>query len=88
MRKVSDLSKETLNKLQENTENANLIIKDLQNKLHKGMTDKRFSVEGTHWMISSSIYSAINLLRNLEEMKNIIEDSELERWKKEGRWRE
>ncbi|MBR6298894.1 MAG: hypothetical protein IKR34_06570 [Candidatus Gastranaerophilales bacterium] len=88
MRKVGDLSKETLDKLQENTENANLIIKDLQNKLHKGMTDKRFSVEGTHWMITSAIHNTVNLLRNLEEMRNIIEDSECERWKKEGRWRE
>ena len=49
--------------------------------------DKRFSVEGTHWMLSSAIYNAVNLLRNLEEMRNVIEDSELERWKKEGRWR-
>lgn len=87
MRKVSDLSKETLDKLQENTEAVNLIIKDLQDKLRKGMVDKRFSVEGTHWMLSSAIYSAVNLLRNLEEMRNVIEDSELERWKKEGRWR-
>lgn len=85
-KRVADLSEKDFERLKECFDFVQIALDSISKDVHSGMLDKRYSVEGTYYVLNKARHTTGEMLHRLETMVNIIEDSEMGRWKKEGKW--
>lgn len=85
-KRIADLSEKDFESLRECFDFIQIALDSVSKDVHSGMLDKRYSVEGTYYVLNKARHTTGEMLNRLERMVNTIEDSERDRWKREGKW--